>query len=150
MGYVSFFFIKTVPDRSEKLVTLLLFFFQLGVRVPFLRVGWNRQFIMMREFGFVYDSSMAAPFSNPPLWPYTLDHKMPHKCIGTGQKCPSRSFPGIWEIVLNTLKSGVNINPNYVMKKNSFTNLNQILNFPILRREMIEKAICSVVIQFLV
>ncbi|KAG0700094.1 MAM and LDL-receptor class A domain-containing protein 1 [Chionoecetes opilio] len=77
-----------------------------GVRVPYLRVGWNRQFIMMREFGFVYDSSMAAPFSNPPLWPYTLDYKMPHKCMGTAQKCPSRSFPGIWEIVLNQLQAG--------------------------------------------
>lgn len=53
-----------------------------GMRVPFLRVGWNRQFLMMKEFGFVHDSSMVAPFSNPPIWPYTLDHKMPHKCTG--------------------------------------------------------------------
>lgn len=53
-----------------------------GLRVPFLRIGWNRQFLMMKEFGFVYDSSMVAPFSNPPLWPYTLDHKIPHPCVG--------------------------------------------------------------------
>jgi len=53
-----------------------------GVRVPFLSVGWNRQFLMMREFGFVYDSSMAAPVSDPPIWPYTLDYQIPHKCIG--------------------------------------------------------------------
>ena len=53
-----------------------------GVRVPFLSVGWNRQFLMMREFGFVYDSSMTAPVSDPPLWPYTLDYQIPHKCIG--------------------------------------------------------------------
>ena len=39
-----------------------------GIRVPFLRVGWNRQFLMMKEFGFVYDASMAAPLSDPPLW----------------------------------------------------------------------------------
>lgn len=56
-----------------------------GMRVPFLRVGWNRQFLMMKEFGFVYDSSMVAPFSNPPLWPYTLDFKMPHACTGNNQ-----------------------------------------------------------------
>lgn len=91
--------------------------------MPYLRVGWNRQFIMMREFGFVYDASMAAPFSNPPIWPYTLDHKMPHKCIGTGQRCPSRSFPGIWEMVLNTLQAGVIImflffiSQNYLIKE---------------------------------
>ena len=64
---------------------------------------------MMREFGFVYDSSMAAPYSNPPLWPYTLDFKMPHKCLGTKQRCPSRSFPGIWELPLNELQAGVRI-----------------------------------------
>ena len=53
-----------------------------GVRVPFLSVGWNRQFLMMKEFGFVYDSSITTPVSNPPLWPYTLDYQIPHKCIG--------------------------------------------------------------------
>ena len=82
-----------------------------GLRVPFLSVGWNRQdgstgpqitakeepylrqFLMMREFGFVYDSSIAAPVSDPPLWPYTLDYQIPHKCLGQ-RRCPSRSFPG--------------------------------------------------------
>ena len=43
----------------------------------------------MKEFGFVYDSSIPAPLSDPPLWPYTLDYKIPHKCIGD-RKCPSR------------------------------------------------------------
>ena len=79
-----------------------------GLRTPFLSVGWNRyiqiiqvqpdeincrQFLMMREFGFVYDSSIAAPVSDPPLWPYTLDYQIPHKCLGQ-RRCPSRSFPG--------------------------------------------------------
>ena len=53
-----------------------------GVRVPYLSVGWNRQFLMMKEFGFVYDSSITAPVSDPPIWPYTLDYRIPHKCIG--------------------------------------------------------------------
>ncbi|XP_071451813.1 chitin deacetylase 1 [Hetaerina americana] len=77
-----------------------------GLRVPFLRVGWNRQFSMMREFGFVYDASIAAPFSDPPLWPYTLDHRMPHVCVGGSgtQRCPTRSQPGIWEMVMNQLE----------------------------------------------
>jgi hypothetical protein len=66
-----------------------------GVRVPYLKPGWNRQFLMMKEFGFVYDSSIPTPLSDPPIWPYTLDYKIPHKCIGR-RKCPSRSFPGIW------------------------------------------------------
>lgn len=55
----------------------------LGMRVPFLRVGWNKQFLMMKEFGFVYDSSIIAPYSDPPLWPFTFDYKMPHNCTGS-------------------------------------------------------------------
>ena len=46
-------------------------------------------FLMMKEFGFVYDSSIPAPLTDPPMWPYTLDYKIPHKCIGD-RKCPSR------------------------------------------------------------
>lgn len=76
-----------------------------GLRTPFLKVGWNRQFLMMKEFGFVYDSSIVAPaFTNPPLWPYTLDFKIPHACVGNNH-CPSRSYPGVWEMVMNQLES---------------------------------------------
>ncbi|XP_074602962.1 chitin and LDLR binding deacetylase 3 [Brevipalpus obovatus] len=74
-----------------------------GTRVPFLRIGWNTQLIMMREFGFLYDSSMVPAKSDPPLWPYTFDFRIPHKCSGSRQKCPSRSFPGMWEMVMNPL-----------------------------------------------
>jgi len=74
-----------------------------GVRVPFLRIGWNTQLIMMREFGLLYDSSMVPAKSDPPLWPYTFDFRIPHKCSGSRQKCPSRSFPGMWEMIMNPL-----------------------------------------------
>ncbi|XP_066601729.1 chitin deacetylase 1 [Prorops nasuta] len=72
-----------------------------GLRAPFLRVGWNRQFLMMTEFGFLYDSSLVAPFSDPPLWPYTLDYRPSHNCFNPGNFCPTRSYPGIWELPLN-------------------------------------------------
>lgn len=78
-----------------------------GIRAPFLQVGWNRQFLMMSEFGFAYDSSIVAPFSDPPLWPYTLDYKPPHPCIHAGQVCPTRSYPNIWELPLNQLLANV-------------------------------------------
>ncbi|OQV16217.1 hypothetical protein BV898_09701 [Hypsibius exemplaris] len=79
-----------------------------GMRVPFLRPGWNAQYDMMTESGFLYDSSLVAPPSTPPLWPYTLDYRMSHKCIGFEQKCPTRTHPGVWEMVMNqhTTKSG--------------------------------------------
>ena len=75
-----------------------------GLRVPFLKVGWNRQFLMMKEFGFAYDSSIVAPYKNVPLWPYTLDYKIPHKCIGDNH-CPSRAYPGVWEMVMNQMEA---------------------------------------------
>ncbi|XP_012261023.2 chitin deacetylase 1 [Athalia rosae] len=74
-----------------------------GLRVPFLQVGWNRQFLMMLEFGFAYDSSIVAPFNDPPIWPYTLDHQPPHVCSSPGQLCPTRSYAGLWEIPVNEL-----------------------------------------------
>jgi hypothetical protein len=54
-----------------------------GMRAPFLRSGGNRQFAMMREFGFLYDASLVAPVSDIPLWPYTLDYRLPHRSVGT-------------------------------------------------------------------
>lgn len=73
-----------------------------GVRAPYLRVGGNNQFFMMEEQAFLYDSTITAPLSNPPLWPYTLFFRMPHRCHGNGQSCPSRSHP-VWEMVMNEL-----------------------------------------------
>uniref|UniRef100_T1IYW5 Chitin-binding type-2 domain-containing protein n=1 Tax=Strigamia maritima TaxID=126957 RepID=T1IYW5_STRMM len=73
-----------------------------GMRAPYLRVGGNNQFLMMEEQSFLYDSTMTAPLSNPPLWPYTLYYKMPHRCHGNGQKCPTRPH-AVWEMVMNEL-----------------------------------------------
>jgi len=74
----------------------------MGMRVPGGRAGGNEQFKMMVDWGFLYDSSLAAPRGRLPLWPYTLMHRMPHKCLGTDQNCPSRNFT-VWEMVLNEL-----------------------------------------------
>ena len=73
-----------------------------GLRAPFLRVGGNYQFTMMEEQGFLYDSSITAPLQNPPLWPYTMYFKMPHRCHGNLQSCPTRSH-AVWEMVMNEL-----------------------------------------------
>merc|ERR1712047_52404 len=73
-----------------------------GLRAPYLRVGGNRQFTMMEEQAFLYDSSITAPLRNPPLWPYTMYFKMPHRCHGNLQNCPTRSH-AVWEMVMNEL-----------------------------------------------
>lgn len=74
----------------------------IGVRAPYLRIGGNTQFQMMNDQFFVYDSSIAAPLSRVPVWPYTLLYRMPHKCHGNANNCPSRSHP-IWELPINEL-----------------------------------------------
>ncbi|KAH1004529.1 hypothetical protein HUJ05_005328 [Dendroctonus ponderosae] len=73
-----------------------------GVRAPYLRVGGNNQFTMMEEEAFLYDSTITAPLNNPPLWPYTMYFRMPHRCHGNLQSCPTRSH-AVWEMVLNEL-----------------------------------------------
>jgi hypothetical protein len=73
-----------------------------GLRAPYLRVGGNSQFTMMEEQAFLYDSSITAPLQNPPLWPYTMYFRMPHRCHGDLQNCPTRSH-AVWEMVMNEL-----------------------------------------------
>jgi len=73
-----------------------------GSRAPFLRLGGNNQFSMLENYTFLYDSSITAPLQNPPLWPYTMYFKMPHRCHGHNQKCPTRSH-AVWEMVMNEL-----------------------------------------------
>lgn len=73
-----------------------------GLRAPFLRVGGNEQFKMMEEYAFLYDSSITASLRNPPLWPYTMYFRMPHRCHGNLQRCPTRSH-AVWEMVMNEM-----------------------------------------------
>jgi len=74
----------------------------LGARNPFLRAGGNANFAMLERASFLYDSSMTAPLSKVPVWPYTLYYRMPHECYGHRQKCPTRSF-AVWEMVINEM-----------------------------------------------
>ncbi|KDR24193.1 uncharacterized protein LOC110828651 [Zootermopsis nevadensis] len=70
-----------------------------GMRAPYLKPGRNTQYEVLEDFGYIYDSSVGIPPLKVPIWPYTLDYKIPHECrSGT---CPSRTFQGIWEVPLN-------------------------------------------------
>ncbi|XP_054712660.1 chitin deacetylase 1-like [Uloborus diversus] len=75
----------------------------LGMRAPFLKPGGNNMLSMIYDYGLDYDSSLAAPISEVPIWPYTLDFHHPHKCLS--ENCPTKSFPGIWEFPLNTFET---------------------------------------------
>ena len=54
---------------------------------------------MLNDTYFPYDSSITVPLSRVPVWPYTLDYRIPHTCHGT---CPQQSWP-IWELPINEL-----------------------------------------------
>ena len=72
----------------------------LGARAPLLRLGGNRQYAALEQAGLLWDSSMVAPLSNPPYWPYPLAFAAPHRCYGDAQKCPTRSH-NLYQMVMN-------------------------------------------------
>lgn len=70
-----------------------------GMRAPYLKPGRNTQYKVIEDFGYIYDSSVTVEPQALPVWPYTLDYKIPHECkSGT---CPTKTFPGVWEVPLN-------------------------------------------------
>ncbi|KAG7162206.1 putative Chitin binding Peritrophin-A domain-containing protein 23, partial [Homarus americanus] len=55
---------------------------------------------VLSAYGFTWDSTINNPPSTEAVWPYSLEYAIPHECrAGT---CPTRSFPGIWEMPMNS------------------------------------------------
>lgn len=118
-----------------------------GMRAPYIKPGGDSMYQMINDFGLSYSSSIVAPKSEYPLWPFTLDSKVPFDCAnvrtnkkqqpagdshqepgqrqrrhaspadeqlrfkrqstfaGKSLKCPTKSYPGIWEIPLNPMSN---------------------------------------------
>lgn len=51
-----------------------------GMRAPYVKPGGDSMYEMAHDFGLLYDSSAVAPRSNTPLWPFTLDYRLPYDC----------------------------------------------------------------------
>ena len=63
-------------------------------------VGGDTQFRTMNDSYFPYDSSMIAPLGRVPVWPYTMDYRVPSgNCNGN---CPTQGWP-VWELPINEL-----------------------------------------------
>lgn len=72
----------------------------IGQRGPHLKPGRNAQYEVLSDYGFSWDSTINVPPVRVPIWPYSLEYKIPHECrAGT---CPARSFPGVWELPMNS------------------------------------------------
>lgn len=139
-----------------------------GMRAPYIKPGGDNMYQMLNDFGLSYSSSIVAPKSEYPLWPFTLDSKVPFDCAnvrhnkkstdqspgGAGQssnsghepgqrqrryaitdndqqhneqtttylrrrfkrqstfagkslKCPTKSYPAIWEVPLNPMTNEI-------------------------------------------
>ena len=67
-----------------------------GFRVPFLQLGGNTMYQVLLDNKFLYDSSMPTQkFTDPPMWPYTLDYRSTQECVippcPTGDYTPKKS-----------------------------------------------------------
>lgn len=71
----------------------------LGARAPQLNPGDDDQFKVLIEEGFIWDSSVGTRETDLPIWPYTLDYRIPHEC--KIKSCPKQAYPGFWEIPAN-------------------------------------------------
>ena len=58
-----------------------------GYRAPYIQVGGNTEFKVLRDLGFLYESSMPTRIIDEPLWPYTLDYRSTQECVI--QPCPT-------------------------------------------------------------
>lgn len=126
-----------------------------GMRAPYIKPGGDNMFQMINDFGLTYSSSIVAPKSEYPLWPFTLDSKVPFDCAnvrtnkkqqpagnsgsgndnsghepgqrqkreaiapslarykrqstfaGKSLKCPTKSYPSIWEVPINPMTNEI-------------------------------------------
>ncbi|XP_014671835.1 PREDICTED: uncharacterized protein LOC106812465 [Priapulus caudatus] len=66
-----------------------------GMRAPLLQTAGDTTYKMMTNNNLKYDSTMPTRrFTDPPLWPYTLDYKESKDC--QIEPCPVESWPGAW------------------------------------------------------
>lgn len=96
---------KEVKSAAEKLSTLSYIpkNKMKGFRVPFLEVGGDTQYKVLRNLGFAWDSSMLTGSldynHDPPVWPFTLNYPPKKKYCSSGTR-PNKTYPGFWEVPL--------------------------------------------------
>ena len=70
-----------------------------GMRAPMLHPGGDKQFAMLEDGEFRYDSTLLS--LNTSLWPHTL-YTPWEECV-TPKYCPTRAYPSLWEIPITPL-----------------------------------------------
>ncbi|EFX88070.1 hypothetical protein DAPPUDRAFT_41891, partial [Daphnia pulex] len=78
-----------------------------GFRAPYLQTGGDATFIALNNLGMNFDSSLPSiKFSDPPVWPYTLDYGITQDCVIP--PCGNETHPGFWDVPMVALQSGQN------------------------------------------
>lgn len=66
-----------------------------GVRMPLFQLSGNNSFEMIKRAGLYYDCSMPTQhFTNPGMWPYSLEYASIQDC--PLDNCPVASIPDVW------------------------------------------------------
>ncbi|XP_047036825.1 chitin deacetylase 8-like [Helicoverpa zea] len=74
-----------------------------GVRLPFLQLAGNTSFQVMADHDLLYDCSWPTnTFTDPGLWPYTLDYASDQDCMIP--PCPTASIPKPWVLPMVSWK----------------------------------------------
>ncbi|CAG9792397.1 unnamed protein product [Diatraea saccharalis] len=80
-----------------------------GMRMPFLQLAGNASFQVLKSSGMTFDASWPTiTFTEPGLWPYTLDYASNQDC--QLPPCPSASLEGVWVLPMVAWKD-LNNNP---------------------------------------
>ncbi|CAL1536972.1 unnamed protein product [Lymnaea stagnalis] len=72
-----------------------------GFRTPYLKCVGDIKLDVLRDHGFLYDSSYTNTDmlgGVAPHWPFTLDF-FAKRCVNC--PCPEKRYPGLWEVPLN-------------------------------------------------
>ncbi|XP_071446328.1 chitin deacetylase 7-like [Hetaerina americana] len=68
-----------------------------GTRAPFLQMAGDNTYQMLTENNLDWDCSWPTnQFTDPPMWPYTLDYTSNQEC--PIPPCPESTFPGKWVV----------------------------------------------------
>lgn len=68
-----------------------------GMRAPYIKPGGDNMYQMINDFGLSYSSSIVAPKADYPLWPFTLDSKVPFDCANVRSNKKQQQQPGSTE-----------------------------------------------------
>lgn len=74
-----------------------------GIRLPFLQMNGDSSFEMLNRAAMKYDCSWPSQlYTNPGMWPYTLDFRSNQDCV-IGP-CPMKRWNGTWVVPMLTWK----------------------------------------------